>query len=92
VGFPLADRPAPPLSAYLKYLVGVAGLGLWLTILWLSMRAVMEIGGACASGGPYEIAVPCPDAVVAFMPLSIIGLFIFGGLPHASVRRRPPGS
>jgi hypothetical protein len=80
VASPVGEQPAPPFSAYLKYLVGVAGLGLSLTILWLSMRAVMEIGGFCASGGPYVIAVPCPDAVVAFMPLSVFGLFIFGGL------------
>ena len=40
------------------------------------MRAVMDLGGFCASGGPYEIAVECPDAVVASTPLSIIGGFL----------------
>ena len=68
------------MGALLGYLVGIAGLAFSLTILWLSMRAVMGIGGACASGGPYVPAVECPDAVVALTPVSIFGLFIFGGL------------
>jgi hypothetical protein len=62
------------------YLVGIAGLAFSLAILWLSMRAVMGIGGACASGGPFVPAVECPEAVVALTPLSVFGLFIFGGL------------
>lgn len=54
-----------------------------LTILFLSMRSVMSIGGYCASGGPYEIAVPCPEHVPMLMVGSIwIGL---GGLLLYSV-------
>lgn len=68
------------LRAVLEYLIGMGGLAFTLTILWLSMRAVMGIGGSCATGGPYVPAVQCPDAVVALTPLSIFGLFIFGGL------------
>jgi hypothetical protein len=74
------DRSSPSVSALARYLVGVAGLAFSLTILWLSMRAVMDIGGACASGGPYLPAVECPDIVIAMTPLSIFGLFLFGGL------------
>jgi hypothetical protein len=70
----------PGLGAITTYLVGMGGLAFTLTILWLSMRAVMGIGGACASGGPYVPAVECPDAVVLLTPLSIFGIFIFGGL------------
>jgi hypothetical protein len=70
----------PGLGAITTYLVGMGGLAFTLTILWLSMRAVMGIGGSCASGGPYVPAVQCPDAVVALTPLSIFGIFIFGGL------------
>ena len=40
----------------------------------------MDLGGFCASGGPYEIAVECPDAVVATTPLSIFGGFLSAGL------------
>ncbi len=40
----------------------------------------MDLGGFCASGGPYEIAVECPDAVIATTPLSILGGFLAAGL------------
>lgn len=63
-----------------RFLVGIGGLAFSMTLLWLSMRVVMGIGGSCASGGPYVPAVECPDIVVAFTPLSILGLFVFGGL------------
>ena len=33
----------------------------------------MDLGGFCASGGPYVVAVECPDAVLATTPLSIFG-------------------
>lgn len=80
-GFGLAvEPPRVRPGALVGYLVGMAGLAFSLTILWLSMRAVMGIGGACASGGPYVPAVECPDAVVLLTPVSIFGLFIFGGL------------
>lgn len=74
------DRRQVRIGPVVAYLLGIAGLAFSLTILWLAMRAVMGIGGACASGGPYVPAVECPDVVVAMTPLSIFGLFIFGGL------------
>jgi hypothetical protein len=70
----------PRLKPAVLYLAGIAGLGFSLAILWLTMRAVMGIGGSCASGGPYVPAVECPDAVVLLTPLSMFGLFIFLGL------------
>jgi len=42
-------------------------------LLYQSSIAVMQLGGSCASGGPYEIAVECPDSVALFTPLSIFG-------------------
>jgi len=33
-----------------------------ITVMYQAMRAVMEVGGYCASGGPYEIRQECPDA------------------------------
>ncbi|MEO8094112.1 MAG: hypothetical protein ABI632_04170 [Pseudolysinimonas sp.] len=50
------------------------------TLLFLSGTAVIGLGGFCASGGPYQIAVQCPDAVAAFTPLSIFGGLIAVGL------------
>ena len=76
----MGSAPAPSVSAAARFLVGMGGLAFTMTILWLAMRAVMGIGGFCATGGPYVPAVECPDVVVALTPLSIFGLFIFGGL------------
>jgi Short C-terminal domain len=78
-----ADRL--PLGRVVAYLLGVAILAGSLTLLFLSMRAVLDIGGACASGGPYVPRVECPDAVVAATPLSIFAgiggvfLMLWGG-------------
>ena len=50
------------------------------TLLFNVSIVVMSIGGSCASGGPYEIAVECPDGVAAFAPLSIFGGLIAVGI------------
>ena len=76
-----ASAVAPlPLARVAGYLLGIAGLAFCIALLWLGMRAVMDLGGFCASGGPYEIAVECPDAVIATTPLSILGGFLAAGL------------
>jgi hypothetical protein len=61
-----------------------------LTLVFLGMRAVMDVGGACASGGPYVIAQPCPDAVVALLPLGIVG-GLAGTFLYAAASARLPG-
>ena len=43
------------------------------TLLYLTSAIVMGLGGSCASGGPYVIETPCPDAVLVYAPLSIFG-------------------
>ena len=55
--------------------VSLAGVVCGITLLFLSMRSVMEIGGACADGGPYQPVRPCPDGI----PLTTIG-GIWGGI------------
>ena len=50
------------------------------TLLYMGSATVMGLGGFCASGGPYVIQTECPDAVVAYVPLSI-----FGGLAAAAI-------
>ncbi len=56
---------------------GVAAI---MTMVFLGMRATVEIGGACASGGPYVSAQPCPDGVGLIMglgiPLGMILVFV----------------
>lgn len=73
--------------------VGVALVTACLTVLFLCMRAVMDVGGACGSGGPYVIAVECPSGIGWLMPLSIFGglasvgwlVFWNAGLPGPKV-------
>jgi hypothetical protein len=47
----------------LAMLVALAGVAASLTVVFLSMRAVMDIGGVCAEGGPFVPRQPCPDGV-----------------------------
>jgi hypothetical protein len=53
-----------------------------LTSLYLGMRAVMDIGGFCAEGGPFEIATHCPDGVPGLMIggiwIGMIAAFAYG--------------
>ncbi len=79
------DADRLPIGRVAVYLLGVAVLAGSLTLLFLSMRAVLDIGGACASGGPYVPLVECPEAVVVMTPLSIFAgiagvfLMLWGG-------------
>ena len=74
------DRRAWTVSDVVVYLVGVVGLAAAVTLIFLGMRAVMAIGGACAEGGPYEISQPCPEGVPVVMMVSFPALFLFGGV------------
>jgi hypothetical protein len=51
-----------------------------LTVVFLSMRAVMNVGGSCVSGGSDVIGQPCPGHVAGLMPAAIIGGLVFTGL------------
>jgi hypothetical protein len=51
-----------------------------ITLLFLGMRAVMDVGGACADGGPYVSAQPCPTGVPLAMIGGMFGLFGSAGL------------
>ncbi|MFL5751507.1 MAG: SHOCT domain-containing protein [Chloroflexota bacterium] len=77
---PPGALPPPRLRSVLLLAAGVAGLAMCITLVYLGMRAVMDIGGACADGGPYVSARPCPDGVPGAMLLGGFGLFLFGGL------------
>jgi hypothetical protein len=62
------------------YLVGVALGTACLTLVFLGMRSVMEIGGACAEGGPYVAVRPCPDGAPLALIGGVFGLFGAAGL------------
>jgi hypothetical protein len=68
------------IRAYLGTFLSLAGVTVGLTWLYLGMRSVMEIGGACADGGPYVSAQPCPEGVAFFMVGGIFGGLICLGL------------
>ena len=51
-----------------------------LTVVFLGMRAVMNVGGSCGSGGAYEIRQSCPGHVAGLMPAAIWAGVIFTGL------------
>ena len=49
-----------------------------LTWTYLGMRAVMDVGGTCAEGGPFVIEQPCPDGsglLVLGIPVALIAMF-----------------
>jgi hypothetical protein len=73
-----AGRRDPALGDVLKAALGLGGMAMCLTLMFLGMRAVMDIGGACADGGPYVSAHPCPDGTSAALMLGMLGLFLFG--------------
>lgn len=59
----------------LRIFLGLFGVTLAISILFLGMRAVLDVGGSCAEGGPYQIAVHCPKGTAWMIPLSIfVGL------------------
>lgn len=75
-----AARQDPGLGDVLKAAIGLGGMTMCLTLVFLAMRAVMGVGGACADGGPYVSAQSCPDGSTAGLLLGIFGLFLFGGI------------
>ncbi|QIG43945.1 hypothetical protein G5V58_15245 [Nocardioides anomalus] len=54
----------PPTKIYLGTAVSVLVVAVCITWAFLSMRAVLAVGGSCADGGPYVSAQPCPDGAV----------------------------
>ncbi len=68
------------LGALLGYLAGIAVGTMSITLLSLGMRAVMEVGGACADGGPFVTAQPCPSGTPLAMVGGMFGLFGAAGL------------
>jgi len=79
-----------------RYLVRtVVGFGL-IVMCWVmfgyGIYQLLQIG-TCASGGPYEVARPCPDGTAALglmIPAALILMFIGAGL--YATRGKPPGS
>jgi hypothetical protein len=74
-----AQAGVPAKAAALAAL-GYAGGAMCITLVFLGMRSVMDIGGYCAEGGPYVIAQTCPDGATPALFIGIWGLFLFGAI------------
>jgi hypothetical protein len=60
--------------------LSLAGVASALTMVYLSMRAVMDVGGFCAEGGPFEIETHCPQGVPGVMVGSLWGGILLAGV------------
>lgn len=77
----LPHRPPIRIWAAAGVLLGAAGFTAALTCMYRGMRSVMiEAGGYCAQGGPYEIANECTNAQVTLLMVGIFAMLIFGAL------------
>jgi hypothetical protein len=84
----VAISPAParplPLIRMTTLVVSVVLVALAITWTYLGMRAVMDIGGACASGGPYVPIQSCPagaDVMVSVgIPVLLLATFAASGV------------
>ena len=74
----------------LRLILGLALFSFSLTILYLSMRAIMAIGGSCAEGGPYEIQSHCPGGTGYLTPLSIFMMMGGGALYFSGLVKNSP--
>ena len=75
-----ASRRDPATGDVLKAALGLGGLAMCLTLMFRGMRAVMDVGGACADGGPYVSAQPCPEGAPVAMLAGILGGLLFGAI------------
>jgi len=60
--------------------LSLAGVACALTMVYLSMRSVMDVGGFCAEGGPFEIETHCPQGVPGVMIGGLWGGIILAGV------------
>jgi hypothetical protein len=83
----LGARVVRPRWAVVGTVVSVLLLAVTITWTFFSMRSVMDVGGACADGGPYVSAQPCPDGswlIAVAVPVMILTA-IFGSAAAMSV-------
>ena len=60
--------------------LSLAGVACALTMVFLAMRSVMDVGGFCAEGGPFVIEQHCPQGVPGVMIGSLWGGIILAGV------------
>jgi hypothetical protein len=75
-----SDRAGVSGRSLAMAVIGYAGLAMCITLVFLGMRAVMDVGGACADGGPYVSAQHCPEGSTLALLGGVFGGFGFGAL------------
>jgi hypothetical protein len=79
-----APSPGLPLTRIGGLVVSVALVGVGLAWTYLGMRAIMDIGGACATGGPYVPVQSCPAGAATLLsvgiPVLLLATFAASGL------------
>ena len=79
-------------STRLVAVVLVCVLLLAMSLVWafLGMRSVMDVGGACADGGPYVSAQPCPDGTILLtVAIPLMMITAMGGTVVAAMLSAP---
>ncbi len=74
----LSVRKARPVRIVIV-LAALLVLAMMVTWVFRAMRTVMAVGGACAKGGPYVAAQPCPDGawtIGVAVPVLILVLLV----------------
>jgi hypothetical protein len=75
-----SQRETQTFGSWLKNLllvtIGFFGFVICLTLLFLAMRGVMDLGGFVATGGPYQIEHQAPNWIW-ILPVSIVSGIIF---------------
>ena len=87
-----AEVKRPPVVRVSVVLLCLVAMGVGVAWLYWPMRALLDVGGVCAEGGPYVIETPCPEGSTLFLmlgvPLWMAGVFI--GLVAATIRAPLP--
>jgi hypothetical protein len=80
---PEVTRPLP-LVRVVGLVASVALVGVALAWTYFGMRSIMDIGGACATGGPYVPVQPCPEGASTLLsvgaPLLLLATFAASGI------------
>ena len=78
-------------ALWLGTALAAAGVAAGITAVYLGMRDLMvESGGTCASGGPYEIANECSSGQIGLLFGGIVALLVFMAL-HAAMEHLADG-
>jgi hypothetical protein len=84
------DRPPLRPGAWVVAAVGAFGLAGSIALLNSSLVPVLDLGGWCASGGPFEIRAECPDTTWVTFVSTVTGLAFAALLAGGASRAGAP--